>query len=91
MMRDKQPEECAFVLAPVASVVVATQVEGPRALPSDALAAVYRALGSDARAVPDPFAALMAAREAAGPDGVTVACGSLYLAGEIMKLTGARA
>ena len=88
MMRDKQPDACALVLAPVAANVIATQVEGPRALPSEALAAVYRDHGADARAVPDPGAALTAARAAAGPLGVVVVCGSLYLVGEILKRTG---
>lgn len=91
MMRDKQPEECALILAPIATKVVATQVEGPRALPSDALAAVYRAVGADAVSISDPSAALSAARELAGADGLVVACGSLYLVGEILNKTFGRA
>jgi dihydrofolate synthase/folylpolyglutamate synthase len=86
MMRDKQPEACASILAPLASEVIATQVEGPRALPADALADVYRARGVRAAAIPEPGAALAAVRRAAGPDGAVVACGSLYLVGELMKL-----
>lgn len=89
MMRDKQPEACADILAPCASSVVATQVEGPRALPCGELSDIYRTHGAQALPVPDPGAALVAARQAAGPDGVVIACGSLYLVGELMKRSGA--
>jgi dihydrofolate synthase/folylpolyglutamate synthase len=85
MMRDKQPEACADLLAPAAQFVVATQVEGPRALPAEALADIYRARGVPAEAVRAPGEALQKAQLLAGPDGVTVACGSLYLIGELMK------
>ncbi len=91
MMRDKQPEACAEILVPGAAAVIATQVEGPRALPSEALAEIYRAHGAPATAVPSPSEALRAARDEAGPEGVVVACGSLYLVGELMKLTGVQA
>jgi dihydrofolate synthase/folylpolyglutamate synthase len=66
-------------------------VEGPRALPAGELADVYRVHGVHAEAYPEPGEALKAARAAAGLDGVVVACGSLYLVGELMKLTGIRA
>ncbi len=85
MMRDKQPEACAEILAPCASLVIATQVEGPRALPAGALAETYRIHGVRAEAWPEPGEALGKAREAAGPGGVVVACGSLYLVGELLK------
>ena len=85
MMRDKQPEACAEILSPCASIVFATQVEGPRALPAEALADTYRVHGVRAEAWPDPCEALEKAREAAGSDGVVVACGSLYLVGELLK------
>lgn len=63
--------------------VIATQVEGERALPAGALAARWRALGRDVavEAVPEPAAALEAAL--AGATGPVVVAGSLYLVGEI--------
>jgi len=85
MMRDKQPSACAEVLAPCAARVYATQVEGSRALPAGELAELYRAHGTPAEAWPEPGEALEKARAAAGPGGVVVACGSLYLVGELMK------
>lgn len=85
MMRDKQPEACAEILAPFAARVFATQVEGPRALPAGALAALYRAHGAPAEAWPEPAEALEKARAAAESGGAVVACGSLYLVGELMK------
>jgi dihydrofolate synthase/folylpolyglutamate synthase len=85
MMRDKQPEACAEILAPCAKCVFATQVEGPRALPAGALADIYLIRGVRAEAWPEPGEALEKAREAAGPGGVVIACGSLYLVGELLK------
>ena len=46
----------------------------------------FDALGVPAEASEDPFEALQKARLLAGPGGVTVACGSLYLVGELMKI-----
>jgi dihydrofolate synthase/folylpolyglutamate synthase len=91
MMRDKQPEACASLLASCAAFVVATQVEGPRALSAQDLANLYQARGARAEAIPEPGQALQKARVLAGPGGVVVACGSLYLVGEIMKLAGRKA
>lgn len=86
MMQDKQPEACADVLAPCAGQVIATTLAEPRALPAQALGDIYRRRGVAARSVPDMAQALLTARAAAGPDGVVVACGSLYLVGALMKL-----
>jgi dihydrofolate synthase/folylpolyglutamate synthase len=47
------------------------------------LADVY---GAGSEAVPNAAAALARAREAAGPDGNVLVCGSLYLVGEILVL-----
>ncbi len=66
--------------------VIATRVEGERALPAEALAARWRALvpGVRVEAVPEPAAALGAAL--AGATGPVVVAGSLYLVGEIRAL-----
>jgi dihydrofolate synthase/folylpolyglutamate synthase len=91
MMSDKQPEACARILAPCAWSVVATQVAIPRALDAQTLAQVYRAQGVAAQVVREPAAALGEAAAQAGARGVVVACGSLYLVGELMRLTAAPA
>ena len=65
----------------VAERVVATRSSHSRAVPSDELAALARALGRPAEAVDPPAAALAAAREAAGPGGVVVVAGIALPAG----------
>jgi dihydrofolate synthase/folylpolyglutamate synthase len=60
-------------------------------VPSDALAAIARSLGRPAEAVDPPAAALAAAREAAGPGGVVVVAGSLYLLADLRARVAAGA
>lgn len=88
MMKDKRPDACARILAPIAQAVVATQVDWPRALPAGDLAALYRNLGAYATPEPDAEKALRQAREQAGADGVVLVCGSLYLVGAVLGLCG---
>ena len=87
-MRDK---DVAGILAPLAGSkalrgarVVATQVEGGRALPAADLAAAWRAAaqpGPRPVAVPEPVAAIETALAASG--GLVVVAGSLYLVGAV--------
>jgi len=66
--------------------IIATQVDTPRALPAEALAAQWRGALPDAHveAIPDVAAALD--RAVAGPgDGPVVVAGSLYLVGEARR------
>ena len=67
--------------------VVATQVEGPRALPAAALAARWAAIaggGALPTAIADPGAALATALAAA--EGPMVVAGSLYLVGAVRAI-----
>ena len=88
MMRDKQPERCAQLLSPFAQAVVATQVDFPRALNARALCDLYARAGCVCEAAPDIPAALARAKALAGPDGLVIVAGSLYLAGEVLRLSG---
>jgi dihydrofolate synthase/folylpolyglutamate synthase len=68
--------------------VIATSLHLPRALPADALAARWRALGraagvTDVEAVSDPHGALDRAIETAS--GPVIVAGSLYLVGEARR------
>jgi folylpolyglutamate synthase/dihydropteroate synthase len=67
---------------------VATQVEGPRALPAAALAARWTAVAGERSgpvvAIPEPAAAVGAA--IAGAEGPVVVAGSLYLVGAARAL-----
>jgi hypothetical protein len=63
--------------------VTVTRAEPARSLAPDEIAAAVRAAGVNValRVVPNPHLALRAAREAAGPEELVVASGSVYLAG----------
>jgi dihydrofolate synthase / folylpolyglutamate synthase len=87
IMGDKDVDGVLRPLAAAAALrgarVIATQVEGPRALPAEELAARWAAAagpaGPGASVVADPVAALDAALAAA--EGPVVVAGSLYLVG----------
>ena len=83
-MRDKDAEAMVRelrALPSVATVVTAPAVE--RSTPPEELA---RLIGEQAIAVATAPRALETARRLAGADGVVVACGSLYLAGELLEV-----
>ncbi len=83
ILGDKDAAAMMTSLAGAVGRVIATRSSHPRAVPSVDLAAIARALGRPAEAVDPPAAALTAAREAAGPDGVVVVAGSLYLLADL--------
>ena len=83
MMKDKDTDECAAILAGMADAAVATQIDYPRAMPCEELAAQLRAHGLDAEAEADERQAVARARVLAGEDGVVLICGSLCLAGDL--------
>lgn len=84
MLRDKQADACAALLAPLCARVVCCTPPNARALPAAALAAAFPP-GTAAQAVPDPAAALAAAQELAG-DGPLLIAGSLYLCAVLRPL-----
>jgi dihydrofolate synthase/folylpolyglutamate synthase len=64
----------------------------PRALPPATLASLADQLGGAATEIePDPRRALDRARELAGPEGVAVATGSIYLVADLLRPPGRRA
>ncbi len=78
---DKDPQAILAALAPAAAAIVATRSDNPRALPSATLAAIAARLVPDAAACDDADAALAEARRRAGPGGLVVVCGSMFLVG----------
>ncbi|WP_375393131.1 bifunctional folylpolyglutamate synthase/dihydrofolate synthase [uncultured Sphingomonas sp.] len=80
MLANKDAEGVLRLLAPAATRVVALPVPGHEHHAPDALAALARSFGPPARTAPDLPAAL------AGAEGVVLAAGSLYLAGEALRL-----
>jgi len=86
-MMDKDVAGILAELRPLEPIPVFTQAGTPRATPAMELA---RCWGAGARAITALPDALVAARLLAGPDGVVLVCGSLYLAGDVMRLVGPR-
>jgi dihydrofolate synthase / folylpolyglutamate synthase len=76
---DKDVPAMMAALAPHLDMVVATGSHHARALPAAEVARITRAAGADVVAEPDPGAALALARRLAGPQGVVIVTGSLYL------------
>ena len=86
-MADKDVDGIVDALAGAAALdaatVIATTVEGPRAMPADELARRWRDRApalAEVIAVPEPLAAVDRARQRPGP---TVVAGSLYLVGAV--------
>lgn len=77
----KDPEGMLAALAPVAAAVVVTRSDNPRALSPATLAATAGRFVPDVTAVDDAVAALEEARRRAGPGGLVVVCGSMFLVG----------
>lgn len=89
MMRDKAVSEVAEILFPIAERVVVTQASNPRsATPAEIRAAAAR-VEVDIREAGDVASALVEARRMAGPGGLVVVTGSIYIVGEAMQALGA--
>ena len=86
LAQDKKLDAIAAALAPRVDGVFCTRVDERRGRPAETLAAAA-AWRNRARAVADTREALDAARAAAGPDGLVLVTGSLYLAGALRRHT----
>ena len=86
MMADKETGEMARRLASRVRAVVAAQPRIPRAMAAQELAQLFEECGVKAYAKPDVAQALAYARSVAGPDGMVLCAGSLYLIGEVRTL-----
>ncbi len=84
-MADKEVDGMLDALRPLTGDVVFAAPATPRAA---AAADLARRWGAGATTAASVAAGLGAARRAAGPDGVVVACGSLYVAGEALEALG---
>lgn len=83
VLGDKDAAAMVGALSEVADRIVATRSSHPRAVTADDLAAIAHAYGRPAEAVPDAGDALARARAAAGPQGLVVVAGSLYLLADL--------
>jgi len=81
--RDKDAGAIFAALAPVAHALCATRSESLRAVPPEALAADARRFFAEVAAHDDVPQALATARRLAGPGGLVVVCGSMFLVGTL--------
>lgn len=86
MMQDKDYAPCVHAIAKRAEHFVATTLDMPRALGADELANTAAQVCCDSVAEGDVRAAINLAREKTPEDGLILICGSVYLAGEILRI-----
>ena len=87
-MRDKAIREMAEILFPLAERVIATQADNPRSATPEEIREAAARTGTDIQLAMDAASALERARIQAGPLGVIVVTGSIYIVGEAMKVLG---
>ena len=85
-MRDKAVAEMASILFPLASQVVVTHPDNPRAASPAEIAQEAARTGAEMVQEPLVPAALERARTLAGSDGVVVVTGSIYLVGAALEI-----
>jgi dihydrofolate synthase/folylpolyglutamate synthase len=85
ILDDKNASDMLSVIAPICDVIVLTASQSPRALPPPTLLSLLAQTGTkvDAEVVSTPHAALERARTLAGPGGVVIATGSIYLIADL--------
>jgi dihydrofolate synthase/folylpolyglutamate synthase len=89
VLDDKDAAGMLGSLAPQCHALIFTSSHNPRALPPPTLQSLARQLhGPPSEVVRDPRAAVLRARELAGPDGVVLATGSIYLVADLVRPAG---
>ena len=91
ILDDKDAAGMLAMLCRACDALVFTSSQNPRALPPPTLQSLARQLsGPASEVVGDPRAAIDRARELAGPRGVVLATGSIYLVAELLAPVGRR-
>jgi dihydrofolate synthase / folylpolyglutamate synthase len=90
ILDDKDAASMLAMLIPRCDALVLTASQNPRALPPPTLQSLAGQLGGPpSEVIRDPRAALARARELAGPDGLVVATGTIYLVADLLRPAGA--
>ncbi len=85
VLEDKDAAGMLAALLPVADALICTSSHNPRALPPGTLQSLAGQLGGPPNeVVPDPRTALERGRELAGPRGMVLATGSIYLVADLL-------
>ncbi len=91
VLDDKDAAGMLAALMPCCDELVLTSSHNPRALPPPTLESLARQLaGPPSEIVRGPHAALARARELAGPSGLVLATGSIYLVADLLAPEGRR-
>jgi len=90
VMRDKAVSEIAEILFPIAEHVIATHAENPRSATPDEIRQAASRVATDIQEAGNVSSALEKARRTAGPGGLAVITGSIYIVGEAMRVLGVR-
>jgi dihydrofolate synthase/folylpolyglutamate synthase len=85
VMGDKAVTEIAQILFPLAQHVVATRANNPRSATPQEVRDAGSRTGADILLEPSVPAALERAAKLAGPGGLVVVTGSIYLVGETLN------
>jgi dihydrofolate synthase/folylpolyglutamate synthase len=85
-MRDKAIGEIAEILFPLAEKVIATRADNPRSATPDEIREAATRTATDIEDAVDVPSALDRARSLAGPQGIVVITGSIYIVGEAMRV-----
>jgi dihydrofolate synthase/folylpolyglutamate synthase len=89
ILEDKDAAAMLGALAPACDALVLTSSQNPRALPPPTLQSLVRQLdGPVTEVVARPRAAVARAQEIAGPRGVVIATGSIYLISDLLAPEG---
>jgi len=89
ILDDKDPAAMLRELLPLCSQVVFARIRNPRGLSPATLASIARQLGGPAAHTErDVHAGVELARELAGPGGVVLATGSIYLLADLLRPEG---
>ncbi|HTX07168.1 MAG TPA: folylpolyglutamate synthase/dihydrofolate synthase family protein [Solirubrobacteraceae bacterium] len=90
ILDDKDAASMLAALIPKCDALVLTASQNPRALPPPTLESLAGQLGGPpAEVIRDPRGALGRAREIAGPEGLVLATGSIYLVADLLRPAGA--
>jgi len=89
-MRDKEIAEMTEILFPLAERVIATSADNPRSATAEEIRQAAVRTSSEIEAAPDVASALDRASALAGPRGLVVITGSIYIVGEAMRRLGVR-
>ena len=89
-MRDKAISEMTEILFPLADTVITAQADNPRSATSDEIRAAATRTSTEIEPAASVPAALERARTLAGPQGLVVVTGSIYIVGEAMLSLGVR-